>query len=63
MPKYRVTGVVIGSKYLGEFEAATEDDAIELALETLGVCMLCNYCTRECEDPSIEFGYAEEVDG
>ncbi len=61
MPKYRVTGVVIGSKYLGEFEAATEDDAIELALGTVGSCVLCNQCTSECDDPSIESGYAEEV--
>ncbi len=54
MPKYRATGVVSGSKYLGIVEADTEAAAKEAALEldSAGV-YLCYQCGNECSDGEI----------
>lgn len=50
MPKFRVTGLFTGSKFLGEFEAATEEEAIRLALcSDENHASLCHQCTRELE--------------
>jgi hypothetical protein len=53
MPKFNVYGTVQASKYLGEFEAATPEEAEELALEANGHCSVCHQCTSEIEDPEI----------
>ena len=59
---YKVYGVVTGSKYLGEFEADTAEEAVDLALESdEACCCLCHACSRECEDPSIESATAEPI--
>jgi len=51
---------VVGSKYLGEFEAETEEEAIEKGLESNAAHVsLCHQCSGECEDPTIEEGSAE----
>ena len=62
MPKFYVTGVVSGSKYLGEFEAETEEQAIEMALasDRVAVC-LCHHCSSECEDPEIQEAVASKA--
>lgn len=53
MPKYRVHGKVVGGKYLGEFEAATPEEAEEMAIEENGGVSLCHQCADECEDPEV----------
>lgn len=63
MPKFRVHAAVTGTKYLGEFEAATAEEAAEKALnsEAASVC-LCHQCNDECEDPQCEEAFAELVE-
>lgn len=59
---WRVTGVVTGSKYLGEVEAATKEEAEAKAFDELDVdCCLCHQCSEECEDAEIQEVYASEV--
>ena len=55
MPIYRCTATVTGSKYLGEVNADSMEQAIERAnalAEDIGVS-LCHHCAEECEDPEI----------
>ena len=53
--RWHVNGIVTGGKYLGEFEAATKEEAIEKALnEYGGPVSLCRQCSGECEDASID---------
>lgn len=62
MQKYRVVGKVYASKYLGEFEANSPEEAVELALasDAASVC-LCHQCSDQAEDAQIEDGIAEPV--
>lgn len=54
MPKYRVHAAIGGSKYLGEFEAATPEDASRMAIESdSGRVSLCHQCSDQCEDPDV----------
>lgn len=63
MPRYRVRGTVIGTKYLGEFEANSEEEAVELALNSEEACVsLCHQCSGDCEDPEIHEANAELID-
>ena len=50
--KYRAYGIVTGSKYLGEYEADSPEEAEEMALNKSNV-FLCHQCADECEDPEI----------
>lgn len=54
MPKFRVNARVSGSKHLGEFEAATFREAIDMALAENGGVSLCHQCCGECEDGEVE---------
>lgn len=54
MPKFRVSASVVGSKYLGEFEAKDEEEAVELALKESGSVCLCHHCADEIIDPEID---------
>lgn len=64
MKTWNVTGVVTGSKYLGEFEAETEAEAIQMALESDAAQVgLCHQCSGECEDPEVNEAVASEVRG
>lgn len=65
MPKYSVTGVVTGSKHLGVFEAASEEEAISMAFDSdeAGCVSLCHQCDGECEDPHIHTAVASKVEG
>jgi hypothetical protein len=57
---WRVHGTVTGSKYLGEFEAETEEEAIEKALDSdAAYISLCHQCSGNCEDPTVESATAE----
>lgn len=60
MAKFDVWAKVSGTKYLGQFEAATKEAAEELALESdaAGVS-LCHQCSPECEDPECVEAVAE----
>ena len=58
--KYHVYGTVKACKYLGSFEADSEEEAIEKALNSdEAYVSLCYQCSSECEDPAIEDAYAE----
>jgi hypothetical protein len=51
MPKYRVYGKVIGTKYLGTFEADNEQEAIEKGLDSDDVSI------------TLYHSYEDQVDG
>lgn len=51
MKKYMVYGNYTFSKFLGEFEAASPDDAVQKALDEVNPnAWLCAYCSQEFED-------------
>lgn len=51
MSKYRVYGNYIFSKVLGEYEADSEEDAIEKALNNASCnAMLCVHCSQDFVD-------------
>jgi hypothetical protein len=55
MAKWRCVGVVTASKYLGEVEADTEEEAKEKAFDLPSMSVaLCNQCADEASDASIE---------
>lgn len=63
MPTYSVVGKVYASKYLGEFEADSPEDAVEKALasDAAAVC-LCHQCSDQAEDAEISDAIAELVE-
>lgn len=62
MPRFKVYGVVTGSKYLGEFEANSKEEAEELALQSNEAYVsLCCECSDECEDPEVTEVEAVEI--
>lgn len=63
MPKFEVYGKVTGSKYLGVFEAHSEEEAIQLALQsTASMVSFCRQCTDNCEDPEINEAVADRIE-
>ncbi len=62
MATYHCYGAVVGTKYLGEVEAKSEEEAIEKAFE-LDTCFvsLCHQCSSETEDPEIQEITVEKV--
>lgn len=62
MPKFRVVASVVGSKYLGEFEAATKEEAEQLALDSENASVhMCHQCSSQCEDAECAEAYAELI--
>lgn len=62
MKKYRVYGIVTGSKYLGIIEAENEDDAKEKGFNLDGVYVsVCHQCSNEIDDPDIHEIQVEEI--
>ena len=60
--RYRVWGKVVGTKYLGVFDAASKQEAEDLALESNEAHVaLCWKCSGECDDAEIVEASAEEV--
>ncbi len=50
MKKYKVYAMAIASKFIGEFEAESKEEAEEKAWEEGNlVITLCHYCSREVE--------------
>jgi hypothetical protein len=63
MPKYRVYGKVVGTKYLGMFEAENERDAIEKGFESDDVSItLCHSCEDQVDGLEVEDAHAELVE-
>jgi hypothetical protein len=63
MPHYRAYGSVVGSKYLGEFEAATPEEAKEMACSSGAASIdLCHHCADECSDGMVEKVFVEEIE-
>lgn len=62
LKRYMVTASVVGSKFIGYFEAESADAAIEQAGKS-GRCgvSLCHECSSEISDPEIDELFAEEV--
>lgn len=60
MPKFIVTGSVIATTYIGEYEAETKEEAEEMAWNDAGVSV-CHQCARDVEEPEINELYIEEV--
>lgn len=61
--KYLIYGKVVGTKYLGEVEADSEEEAIEKGWELDEACVcLCHQCSSECSDPEVDDIIAEEVE-
>jgi hypothetical protein len=54
MAKWSVYGRVIGSKYLGTYEADSKEEAEDKAMEAKGSVSLCHHCSSECEDPEVD---------
>ena len=63
MAKYRIYGTVTGSKYIGEVEADSKEEAEEKAWEKLdtSIC-LCWECSREIKDPEVTEVVAEVIE-
>lgn len=53
MAKYSVTGKVVGSKYLGEVEADSLEQAFEKAEKLDFYVSLCHQCDDQCEDAEV----------
>jgi hypothetical protein len=61
MAKYSVYGKVTGTKYVGEFEANSAEEAIQMAEESDNIYIfLCWQCAKEIDDPMIEEFIAEK---
>lgn len=56
-----VHATVVGGKHIGEFEAATGEEAIKLALGSYegGGCSVCHQCSSEISDPEFSKVTAE----
>ena len=61
MPKYSVYGVVVGTKHIGEYEANSKEEAIEMA-ENDAYVSLCHQCAgSEIDEPEIDELRADEI--
>ena len=64
MPKYRVYGVMSVTKYFGEIEADSQDEAVEIAENSdENHASLCHRCSRDIDldDYSFQRFECEEV--
>lgn len=52
--KYAAYAKVSGTKFLGYFEAGSEEEAVKKAGQVNGVHIsLCDECQHQCEDPEV----------
>lgn len=58
--RYSVYGRVVGTKYLGSFEAKTPQEAESLGMAQEGYVNICHQCAHEVEDPEIVECIVEE---
>lgn len=59
--RYRVSGTVTGSVYIGEYEANSKEEAEALAEQDAHVSF-CHQCGGNCESPEITELHVDEVD-
>lgn len=59
MAKYSVYGKVVATKFIGEFEAESKEEAIKMA-EDEAYVSICHQCSSEVEDPEVDELFAEE---
>lgn len=59
---WSVNATVVGGTHLGVYQAATAEEAIELAFDAHGGISFCHHCSGRCENPEIENVTAEPVD-
>lgn len=60
MKKFAVYGRVVGSKFLGVFEAETANEAEEKALAENGYVSVCHQCSDQIEEAEID-GVTSEI--
>ena len=60
MKRWRVSGSVLASTYVGVVEAKTQKEAIEKGWETAYVSV-CSQCADNICDPEISELFAEEI--
>ena len=61
MPKYSVYGAVKATKYIGTFEAESEEEAEKMAWDSDNAYVsLCWQCSEQAEDPEISEMIVEE---
>ena len=61
--KWDVYGRVVATKYLGQFEADTKEEAEQLALERGDAAVhLCHACVKEADSAEIESAEAELIE-
>lgn len=61
MKKWSVVASVVGSKFLGIFEAETKEEAEDMGIVSDAASInLCHQCSDECEDAEIDSVEAEE---
>lgn len=54
MPMFRVYGTVTASCYLGEFEAASAEEAVQIALDSdAAQISVCHQCADQIGDPEV----------
>lgn len=51
---YSVNAAVVGSKWLGNYLAASPEEAIAKAIDEHGYVSLCHQCESQCEDAAID---------
>lgn len=62
MAKYYVYGAVSASKFIGEFEANSAEEAEQMAWDSGEVyASVCHQCSDDVSDPEITEIYVEEV--
>lgn len=60
---FDVYASVVGSKYLGKFEARSEEEAVQKALKSAAASIsLCHQCADEVSDPEIDKATAVKRD-
>lgn len=62
MPKYSVHATIVGSKFLGEFDAETAEEAERLAVQSDAARMcLCHQCSSQVDGLQVEEASAEII--
>lgn len=61
MPKFSIHGVVTATKYIGEYEANSKEEAEAMAWEDAYVSV-CHNCSSEVDGADIETLVIEEVE-
>lgn len=58
MKTWNVNAAATGGVFLGQFEAETAEEAIQMALNEAASVTLCHHCAQKISDPEIDEGSA-----